>query len=155
MSSFQNNNSAMPYSPTSSETTDTEVSDSPFQIRTPGRTHRIISIEGNIGSGKSTLLNHLKEALKDRDDVIFLKEPVDEWESIKDKEGKTMLQKFYADQARYSFAFQMMAYISRLALLKAAVQEHPNATFITERSIYVSLSLLFFFKCCSYSSFSF
>ena len=52
-----------------------------------------------------------------------------------------MLQKFYADQDRYSFAFQMMAYISRLALLKQAVQEHPTATFITERSIYVSLPL--------------
>jgi deoxyadenosine/deoxycytidine kinase len=47
-----------------------------------------------------------------------------------------MLKKFYGDQEKYSFPFQMMAYISRLALLKAAIKEHPNAIIITERSLY-------------------
>jgi deoxyadenosine/deoxycytidine kinase len=46
-----------------------------------------------------------------------------------------MLQKFYANQAEYSFAFQMMAYISRLALLKEAVEANPNAVIITERCL--------------------
>lgn len=98
--------------------------------------NKLISIEGNIGSGKSTLLANLKEYYKNNSNVIFLKEPVDEWEQIKDKDGLTMLQKFYADQERYSFPFQMMAYISRLAILRKVVKENKNAVLITERSLY-------------------
>ena len=48
-----------------------------------------------------------------------------------------MLQKFYEDQEKYSFPFQMMAYISRLSLIKETIDKTPNATFIiTERSLY-------------------
>jgi deoxyadenosine/deoxycytidine kinase len=112
---------------------------------------KIVSIEGNIGSGKSTLLENLKNHYKNNANVIFLKEPVDDWEKIKDSQGNTMLQKFYADQEKYSFAFQMMAYISRLKILKDAVQkikdrlestnlmfrsEEPTYIIITERSLY-------------------
>jgi deoxyadenosine/deoxycytidine kinase len=88
-------------------------------------THKIqiISIEGNIGSGKSTLLSNLKEHFGKNTSVIFLKEPVDEWSKIKDKNGTTILEKFYADQEKYSFPFQMMAYISRLKLLKDCVKD--------------------------------
>lgn len=74
----------------------------------------LISIEGNIGSGKSTLMKNLKEYYKNNDHVLFLKEPVDEWEKFKDSNGTTILEKFYMDQHTYSFPFQMMAYISRL-----------------------------------------
>jgi deoxyadenosine/deoxycytidine kinase len=98
--------------------------------------NRIISIEGNIGSGKSTLLAQLKEEYKENADIIFLREPVDEWESIKDIDGTTMIQKFYADQEKYSFPFQMMAYISRLALLKEALTKNKNTIIITERSLF-------------------
>jgi deoxycitidine kinase/deoxyguanosine kinase len=52
----------------------------------------------------------------------FFEEPVDEWATIKDKAGKTILEKFYADQDKYAFAFQMMAYISRLTVLKNAIK---------------------------------
>ena len=94
------------------------------------------SIEGNIGSGKSTLLANLREELKNDKRIVFLKEPVDEWEQIQDSSGNTMLQKFYLDQEKYSFSFQMMAYISRLATFKQAVKENPDAIlFITERSL--------------------
>jgi deoxyadenosine/deoxycytidine kinase len=111
-------------------------------------TKRFISIEGNIGSGKSTLLSNLKERLKNNSNVVFLKEPVEEWETIQDANGNTMLQKFYGNQEKYSFPFQMMAYISRLATFKQAVKENPNATiFITERSLdtdkYVFAQMLF------------
>ena len=107
-----------------------------------------ISIEGNIGSGKSTLLANLQGHLENDKTVVFLQEPVDEWETIRDINGKTMLQKFYENQKSYSFAFQMMAYISRLATLKKAIEDHPNATiFITERSLdtdkYVFAQMLF------------
>jgi deoxyguanosine kinase len=86
----------------------------------------IVSIEGNIGSGKSTLLETLKTIFKENSNVLFLREPVDEWEKIKDKDGNTMLQKFYANQKEYSFAFQMMAYISRLTILRETVRDIMN-----------------------------
>ena len=98
----------------------------------------IVSIEGNIGSGKTTLMRELKEKYKNNEQVIFLKEPVDEWEKIKDSNGVTILEKFYADQERYSFAFQMMAYVSRLNLLKKSLQNmDPDKKYIiiTERSL--------------------
>ena len=86
---------------------------------------KIITIEGNIGSGKSTLLEFLRnELIVDNQKVIFMKEPVDEWEYIKDSNGNTMLQKFYENQEKYSFPFQMMAYISRLKLLKETVEKY-------------------------------
>ena len=99
---------------------------------------RIVSIEGNIGSGKSTFLENLKKHYKSNEHIIFLREPVDEWEKIKDHNGNTMLQKFYADQEKYSFAFQMMAYISRLAILRDAINKNKNKDIIiiTERSLY-------------------
>ena len=96
----------------------------------------VLSIEGNIGSGKSTIIEFLKEKYKDSSDFIFLPEPVDQWEQIKDKDNNTILSKFYNDQKKYSFAFQMMAYISRLELLRKAIQENPSKIIITERSLF-------------------
>lgn len=97
----------------------------------------LISIEGNIGSGKSTLINKLKEKYKELDEnkILFLKEPVDEWIDIKDKNGKNMIECFYGDQEKYSFSFQMMAYISRLSLLKNALKKNPDVI-ITERTLF-------------------
>ena len=100
----------------------------------------IVSIEGNIGSGKSTLLANLRSHYNNEAHIVFLKEPVDEWEKIKDNNGVTILEKFYADQTKYSFAFQMMAYISRLKVLRdslnAVGQTNKKVIFITERSLY-------------------
>lgn len=95
----------------------------------------IVSIEGNIGSGKSTLIEHLKKNYK-KDKIIYLEEPVKEWTNIKDKNDKNILVKFYEDQKKYSFAFQMMAYISRLDLLRRTIKENPESIIITERSLY-------------------
>jgi deoxyadenosine/deoxycytidine kinase len=100
---------------------------------------QIISIEGNIGSGKSTLLTNLKNYYKDYNNIVFLKEPVDEWEKIKDENGVTILEKFYENQEKYSFSFQMMAYISRLKLLRDIFKEcngDKKIIIITERSLY-------------------
>lgn len=97
----------------------------------------IISIEGNIGSGKSTLLEHLREKYTNDTRIAFIKEPIEEWDTIKDINGKTMLSKFYQDQKKYAFPFQMMAYISRLNAMKQTIKENPDAMFfITERSLY-------------------
>ena len=95
---------------------------------------RIYSIEGNIGSGKSTLVTMLKRKFNNNK-IVFLDEPVDVWTSIKDKSGETVLSKFYADQDKYAFSFQMMAYVSRVARLREAVRENPNAIIITERCV--------------------
>ena len=76
----------------------------------------IISIDGNIGSGKSTALNFLKDKYKYDNSIIFLEEPVDTWNEIKD-EGKTILGKFYENQEKYAFPFQMMAFITRYNIL--------------------------------------
>ena len=103
--------------------------------------YKIVSIEGNIGSGKSTLLENLRKQYETNRSVIFLREPVDDWEKIKDKQDNTMLKKFYDNQEKYAFAFQMMAYISRLKILRDTIKEisnHPlkNYVIITERSLY-------------------
>jgi deoxycitidine kinase/deoxyguanosine kinase len=65
----------------------------------------LISIEGNIGAGKSTLIETLKTRFPN---VVFVDEPVDVWSTVTDKDGTTILEKYYADQKRYAFAFQMM-----------------------------------------------
>ena len=107
----------------------------------------IISIDGNIGSGKSTLLSKLKDYYENDKNVLFLKEPVDDWEKITDENGVTMLEKFYSDQDKYSFSFQMMAYVSRLKVLRDArktiidnylVNSISNKPYIiiSERSLY-------------------
>ena len=98
--------------------------------------NKVFSIEGNIGSGKSTILEKLKELYSQN--FVFLPEPVDIWNTIKDTtDGKTILQKYYADQERYAFSFQMMAYITRLSLIREAIKNAPEESIIiTERSIY-------------------
>ena len=95
----------------------------------------VISIEGNIGSGKSTIIKYLQDRCQNKR-IIFLQEPVDEWETIKDKEGNTILSLFYKNNKQHSFSFQMMAYISRLHLLREAIKTNPNSIIITERSLY-------------------
>jgi len=94
----------------------------------------IISIEGNIGSGKSTLLMHLKETIPNKN-IVFVDEPVKEWENVKNAEGQTILELFYEDPQQFAFSFQMMAYISRLSYLKKAIRENPNAVIISERCL--------------------
>ena len=99
----------------------------------------VTSIDGNIGSGKSTLMANLREHYKDDPNVIFLKEPVDEWEQVKDENGVTMLEKFYEEPEKYAFSFQMMAYISRLKVFKDAIKNvnsSKKVSIITERSLY-------------------
>lgn len=96
----------------------------------------IYSVEGNIGSGKSTLVNILKDHYKNNKHILFLQEPVDIWETIKDKDNKNIIEKFYSDQSKYAFSFQMMAYISRLSILKKAVKENPDKIIICERSLF-------------------
>ena len=98
----------------------------------------IFNVEGNIGSGKSTLVRILEKELKSINSIpiVYVQEPVDEWSTIKDKHGETILEKFYNDQYKYAFSFQMMAYISRLSLVKQIIRDNPSAIIICERSVF-------------------
>ena len=97
---------------------------------------KIISIEGNIGAGKTTFVEKLKEKLKDDNRVVFVTEPVDIWQSIKDNENKSILERFYEDGKKYSFPFQIMAYVTRLNLLTKTIVNNPKCELIvTERSL--------------------
>uniref|UniRef100_A0A6C0D940 Deoxynucleoside kinase domain-containing protein n=1 Tax=viral metagenome TaxID=1070528 RepID=A0A6C0D940_9ZZZZ len=98
---------------------------------------QIISVDGNIGSGKSTFLKELKAevAKQNIQNIIFIQEPVDQWSEIKFN-NKTILEKFYEDPEKYAFPFQMMAYISRLALLRKAIKENPYSIIVSERSLF-------------------
>ena len=98
-------------------------------------TNTIISLEGNIGSGKSTILRIMQEKYQNNPNVIFVDEPVSEWNLIKDGD-KSILELFYEDQAKYSFAFQIMAYITRLRKLLQVLENSSDKIIICERSIY-------------------
>jgi len=102
----------------------------------------ILSLDGNIGSGKSSVMRYLEKNLANycaskgnTCKICFLQEPVSTWESIGDGNGKSIIAYFYENNERYSFAFQIMAYTSRMSLLKEALKEDYDVI-ISERSIY-------------------
>ena len=113
----------------------------------------IISFDGNIGSGKSTTCEEYEQYLKkgmgvkrggdndgtsffpNIDEVCFLDEPVALWNQVCDKDGVNILTNMYKDIRAYAFKFQMMAYISRLSLLRKAVNDPKIKLIITERSV--------------------
>lgn len=89
-----------------------------------------IYIEGNIGTGKTTFLD-LISTLYPQDSVVY--EPVDQWIETKDSDNTNILDKFYNDQNRWAFTFQMNSFISRIK----SINEVPKTkiTFI-ERSVF-------------------
>ena len=95
----------------------------------------IISIDGNIGSGKSTLYTDLQDYYKENEDIGFCPEPVDSWTTIVDEKGVPILTNLYSDTKKYAFRFQMMAYISRLHLLRLKIKENKYKVIISERSV--------------------
>jgi deoxyadenosine/deoxycytidine kinase len=95
--------------------------------------NKLYIIDGNIGSGKSSILKFLKE--KSNEKIIFLQEPVNEWIKFKDENGIDIIQKFYENQEKYSFSFQMLAYISRLNILKTILKNNKDCIIVSERSL--------------------
>lgn len=100
--------------------------------------HYIFTVEGNIGSGKSTLVKKLKNTFHNIENIkiIFLDEPVSVWENIKDKDGKNIIEKYYENQKKYAFSFQMMAYISRIHEIKQVLKNNKNVIILSERSVF-------------------
>lgn len=110
----------------------------------------IVFIEGGIGCGKSTLVRHMQSYCEDNSfKYLTIQEPVDIWMSIKNDNGTNIIEAFYGDQSKYSFMFQMMAYISRLERLQKACEDAIGNydLIICERSLhtdkYVFCKMLF------------
>jgi len=113
----------------------------------------IVSFDGNIGSGKSLTCYEYEKYLKKHmsnesventivfpnitsiDEICFLDEPVALWNQVCDKDGVNILTNLYKDIRANAFKFQMMAYISRLSLLRKAVNNPKIKLIITERSV--------------------
>jgi deoxyadenosine/deoxycytidine kinase len=97
----------------------------------------IISLDGNIGAGKSTLLAEIRNRIHD---IHLVDEPVGQWTSLKNNEGKSLLELFYEDKRRYAYTFQNCAILTRLKNIKDAVEsldstvKHPQVI-LTERSV--------------------
>jgi len=95
----------------------------------------ILSIDGNIGSGKSTLYADLQSYYDNNSDICFVPEPVHEWNKIVDHDGTPILTNLYKNTSKYAFRFQMMAYISRLHLLRQKIKENKYKIIISERCV--------------------
>ncbi len=97
----------------------------------------IISLDGNIGAGKSTLLAEIRNKLHD---VHIVDEPVGQWTSLKNAEGKNLLELFYEDKKRWAYTFQNCAILTRLKNIQDAVENLDSTVkepqvIITERSV--------------------
>lgn len=89
-----------------------------------------IYIEGNIGTGKTTFLDFISQ-LYPHDSVVY--EPVDQWIATTDTDNTNILDKFYSDQERWAFTFQMNSFISRIKTISKAPK--TKIKFI-ERSVF-------------------
>ena len=99
--------------------------------KNPDQKPIVISLDGNIGAGKSTLLEALRTAMPDVEVVL---EPVGLWFSLKDADGKSLLELFYEDKRRWAYTFQNFALLSRAKALAEAISHTKKSVIITERS---------------------
>ncbi len=98
-----------------------------MEVRTPPRRRvSILSLEGIVGSGKSTQMDMLKQLHRNDSRVVFVDEPVDEWNRL------GLLDAMY-DGRLDTGAFQLMALMSRIAPIQAAIVNGAKLL-ITERS---------------------
>ena len=92
----------------------------------------VISLDGNIGAGKSTLLAALRAAMPE---VEFVEEPVGAWMTLKNAEGKSLLELFYEDKRRWAYTFQNCAILTRLRAIRSALATTRKRVVVTERSV--------------------
>jgi len=95
----------------------------------------MIFVEGNIGTGKSTFLKMLSKDFK----VIL--EPVDEWTSIRNSNGKNLLEEFYADPSRNAYLFQSIAFRSRMKNIVNQVDAIIERSIYTDRNVFAKTCL--------------
>ena len=104
----------------------------------------LLCIEGLIGAGKTTLCTELEEYIAELNignmSVKILTEPVDYWREL------GLLERFYKDQTRWAFTFQLTALVTKcIELMKL----DDNTIYIIERSPYTDLNC--FAKLCNMS----
>ena len=92
----------------------------------------IVSLDGQVGAGKSTLLAAIQAALPDVEVVL---EPVGAWMTLKNAEGKSLLELFYEDKRRWAYTFQNCAILTRLRTIKDAIASTKKRVILTERSV--------------------
>ena len=97
---------------------------------------KIIYIEGNIGTGKTTFCELLKQFMRfQKFEWTVILEPVNQWMSMKTREGSNLLSEFYKDQEK--FPFQMNSFISRSKSIHDIIKKNPNLDVIfVERSVF-------------------
>lgn len=88
-----------------------------------------IIIEGNIGCGKTTCIDKLEK----NDFFEVIREPVNLWLSIKNSNGKNLLQEFYEEPERYSYLFQTIVFKTRL---QSTEHEQIKPVRFCERSVW-------------------
>ena len=101
---------------------------------------RIVAFVGLMGVGKSTLVSHLKLL---RPELIYIDEPLEDWINIKDPTtGDNLLGLFYADQPRWSYTFENIAFITRLDRMLTALASPSSSVIVmdsmvaTDRNVY-------------------
>ena len=88
----------------------------------------IYYIEANIGAGKSTL----GAAIKATGRADFITEPTDQWQH---GFPENILELFYSDQKRWSFMFQLMAFVTRTKTHKEVLALSDHSNVFIERSV--------------------
>lgn len=85
-------------------------------------------LEGSIAAGKS----HLGYELHKTGRLVFLAEPVDQWRT---GFANNLLHLLYSNAERWSFTFQIVAFITRIKAQEAAREQADGTVVLTERSI--------------------
>jgi deoxyadenosine/deoxycytidine kinase len=104
----------------------------------------LLCVEGLIGAGKTTFCTELENYISPLNignmSVKILKEPVNYWREL------GLLERFYKDQPRWAFTFQLTALVTKcIELMKL----ENNTIYIIERSPYTDLNC--FAKLCNMS----
>ena len=122
---------------TSSLTTTQGLIDSLHHLYPMSDAIQLVALDGNIGSGKSTLLALLQKRYENKENTIILQEPVNVWDEMRDKDGVSILSHFYQNKEKYSFPFQMLAFITRLNIMNQAVMKAREIFHLTKKRVYI------------------
>jgi len=96
-----------------------------------GQNKKLTLLEGNIGTGKSTVGGKLRSS----GHFAFIEEPVKAWQTEFDE---NLLDIFYRDKQRWSFTFQLCAFLTRAKTWQEVFEQigDIDKDVVLERSIY-------------------
>jgi deoxyadenosine/deoxycytidine kinase len=97
---------------------------------------KLLCIQGNIGVGKSTVLYHLKQMYENVPSVVFVHEPVDEWEEA------GLLRAMY-DGTIDAGLFEVVALTTILRRLCTAIRDNPSAELVVAERCHSSVLNVF------------